>query len=105
AFPDAVIVATDDGCITAVNDRLCALARYARDDLVGKPVEALVPAGRRAQHVALRSAYIAGGGGTIATTSRSDIMLLRSDGFEVPVDIALSTVSYEGRLLVVATIR
>ncbi|HEY5173304.1 MAG TPA: GAF domain-containing protein, partial [Acidimicrobiia bacterium] len=68
-------------------------------------IEELVPSRFRAEHVALRSGYIAGGGGVRSMSARLDIVLLRADGTEVPVDVALCTIPYADDLLVVATIR
>ena len=105
ALPDAVVVATTDGRIAAVNANLCALAAYSADELIDLPIETLVPNRFQAQHVALRSAYIAGGGGVRSMSSRLDIVLLRSDDVEIPVDVALCTIPHGDDHLVVATVR
>ncbi len=105
ALPDAVVVATTDGRIATVNANLCELSGYTEDELADMPVEQLVPGRFRAQHVALRSGYAAAGGGMRSMSSRLDIVLLRADGVEVPVDIALCTIPYADDRLVVATIR
>jgi PAS domain S-box-containing protein len=105
ALPDAVIVATSDGRIAAVNDNLCSLAGYSKDELIDMRIEMLVPGRSRARHVALRSAYITGGGGVRSMSSRLDIMLARADSTEVPVDVSLCTIPYANDLLVLATIR
>ena len=105
ALPDAVVVASPDGRIAAVNTNLCNLAGYSTEELIDMPIETLVPSRIRAQHVALRAGYIAGGGGVRSMSSRLDIVLLRSDGLEVPVDVALCTIPYADDRLVVATVR
>ena len=96
ALPDGVIVATTDGRIAAVNARLCAIAGFSSEELVDSPIETLVPGRFRAQHVARRSDYVAGGGGVRSMSSRLDIVLLHSDGHEVPVDVALCTIAHAG---------
>jgi PAS domain S-box-containing protein len=105
ALPDAVVVATTDGRIAAVNSNLCALARYSSEAIIGRSIDLLVPRGVRARHAALRAAYVADGTATRSMESRPDLVLLCSDGFEVPVDVALSSVRFEDRDLVVATVR
>jgi signal transduction histidine kinase len=55
--------------------------------------------------VALRSTYVAEGGGVRTMSSRSDMFLLRSDGIEIPIEVALSSMSFEDQGLVVATVR
>ena len=105
ALPDAVLVATTDGRIVAANANLCALSGHVESELVDSLIEELVPGRFGAQHVALRSGYIASGGGTRAMSSRADIVLLRADGSEVPVDVALCTIPYADDRVVIATLR
>lgn len=104
-LPDGVVVTTPSGQIVAVNRQFCALSGHARADLVDAPIESLIPSRVRAQHVALRSAYIADGGPTRAMSDRLDIVLLRADGFELPVDVSLSTFGTGSEQLVVAAVR
>ncbi len=105
ALPDAVLVATAGGRIVATNANLCDLTGYSADELRGAPIEMLVPSSRRARHVALRSHYIEEGGGLHAMSDRPDIVVRRADGVEVPVDVALCTVTDSAEGLVVATLR
>jgi PAS domain S-box-containing protein len=105
ALPDAVLVATPEGRIVSANANLCALSGHAESELVDSLVEDLVPGRFGAQHVALRSGYIASGGGTRAMSSRADIVLLRADGSEVPVDVGLCTIPYADDRVVIATLR
>jgi len=105
ALPDGVVVTTPEGQILAVNQALCDMARRPREELVGSPIESLVPPRFRAEHVALRVGYIADGGGMRAMSARPDIVLVRSDGREVPVDVALSTVGSGPEHVVFASVR
>jgi PAS domain S-box-containing protein len=104
-LPDGVVVLTLGGSIVAVNSQACALSGYRPEQLVDSRIEMLVPARKRAEHVALRSAYVAEGGALRPMSQRLDIVLLHSDGTEVPVDIALSTVKLEDERFVIATLR
>ena len=63
-LPDGVVVATPAGRIVAVNRQFCTLSGHARSDLVDAAIETLIPGRFGAQHVALRSAYVADGGPT-----------------------------------------
>ena len=45
ALPDAVVVATTDGRIAAVNAHLCVLAAASAGDLIDMPIETLVLSG------------------------------------------------------------
>jgi PAS domain S-box-containing protein len=104
-LPDGVVVLATDGRIVAVNAQTCALSGYLPEQLVDARIEMLVPSHLRAEHVALRSAYIAEGGALRPMSQRLDIVLLRSDHTEVPVDIALSTMKLEDEKFVIATVR
>ena len=95
ALPDGVAIAALDGRILSVNQQLCDLAGIPRDVLVGAPIETLVPARFRAEHVAHRVGYIADGGAMRVMSARPDIVLVRGDGREVPVEVALSTSGHE----------
>lgn len=104
-LPDGVVVVALDGHIVAVNSQACGLSGYLPEQLVDARIEMLVPARLRAEHVALRSGYVAEGGSLRPMSQRLDIVLLRADGTEVPVDIALSTVKLEEERFVIATLR
>ncbi len=87
--PDAMVVVNEAGNILLVNSQCEGLFGYSRAELVGQPVELLVPEGLRAAHVEHRARY--------ASEPRPRSMGLgrnlhgrRKDGTEVPVEISLS---------------
>ena len=104
-LPDGVVVVTLDGRIVAVNAQACALSGYLPNQLVDARIEMLVPSRFRAEHVSLRSAYVAEGGSLRPMSQRLDIVLLRSDHTELPVDIALSTLKLDDEKFVITTLR
>ena len=57
--PDGVLVVDHSGHIVLVNRRIEELFGYTRDELLGQPVELLVPESLRAQHVAHRDGFLA----------------------------------------------
>jgi PAS domain S-box-containing protein len=105
SLPDGVVVVSAGGEIVAVNTQACALSGYLPDQLVGARIEMLVPASHRAEHVALRSAYVTNGGSLRPMSQRLDIVLARADHTSVPVDIALNTIKIDDTRLVIATVR
>jgi PAS domain S-box len=104
-LPDGVVVVSPDGRIVAVNSQACGLCGYLPEELVDARIEMLVPARLRAEHVALRSAYAGEQGLLRPMAQRLDIVLLRADHTEVPVDIALSTIKLDDERFVIATVR
>lgn len=91
AAPDALVAVDGEGVIRAVNHRVTALLGYERDELLGQPLERLVPGEHRAQHREHRGRYLldprprAMGAGI-------EIRALHKDGRQIPVEIALAKV-------------
>jgi protein-histidine pros-kinase len=102
--PDGVLVADAAGSIVLVNGQIEALFGYRRDELIGRPVEILIPESARARHVRHREEYVAAPhtrpmGAGLELTAR------RKDGSELPVEISLSASRVDGDLLVTAIVR
>src|SRR3546814_11962444 len=57
AAPDAMVIVDPDGLIELVNSQTEAMFGYGRGELVGRPVEVLVPPRFRAHHPGHRTAY------------------------------------------------
>lgn len=104
AAPDATIVVREDGIIERANQRCKALLGYEPEDLVGQPVESLMPKAFRAAHVLHRARYHEG------PVPRSmgvglELFALRADGTQIPVEISLSPVHTTRRRWVCAALR
>ncbi|QCC59181.1 PAS domain S-box protein [Natrinema thermotolerans] len=104
ASPDAIVVADRDGRITYANGRVTDLFGYDPSELVGEPIETLVPEAARAGHVAKRDAYIADPE-TRPMGAGLDLSGRRKDGSEIPIDISLSPIESGGRCEVMAAVR
>lgn len=105
AIPDGVVVTDRHGMILHVNGLFELLSGYRAEDLVARPVETLVPGPLRSMHETHRSEYSAAGFPVRPMGAGLDIKLERPDGSLLPVDIALSRVEVDGRLLVLASVR
>jgi PAS domain S-box-containing protein len=101
--PDAMVI-VDEGAIALVNVRTEELFGYARDELIGKPIEILLPKGLQSRNVELRHDFIAGPRARTAADGM-DIVARRRDGSEFPVEISLSPMQTEGGLLISTSIR
>ncbi len=101
-LPADVIVVDAQGVVVYVSDAVSDLAGYAPDDLVGQPIERLVPDDHRAAHVAARSRYHQSPAPRLMSEHRYP--LLRRDGTTVDVAIALSPLTMDAATFVVASV-
>src|SRR5438876_1111138 len=90
AAPDGVVITDAEGTIRLVNRQTEALLGYTRAELVGQPVELLVPDASRGVHPTHRSRYVQDGS-TRPMGAGLQLRARRKDGSEFPADIALST--------------
>lgn len=98
--PDAIVVVDGKGSIVCTNAQVERMFGHRREELLGQPVEMLVPERLAADHVKHRSAYQSepcprpGGAGL-------ELLGKRRDGTEFPVDVMFSAVeTSQGRVLV-----
>jgi PAS domain S-box-containing protein len=102
--PDAMLVVDGDGRIALVNRQAERLFGYDRDDLMGEPVEVLMPEAVRARHEGHRAGYRADprvremGAGI-------ELVARRADGVELPVEISLAPLDTEDGAMVSVSIR
>ena len=104
ALPDGVVLSDADGVICYANGRFEALSGYCADDLLGRSVEVLVPSRLAERHLGERGSFAASPRHRPHGV-RSDLVLARRDGTEVPVDIALAPLAMAGGSFVVALCR
>jgi diguanylate cyclase (GGDEF)-like protein/PAS domain S-box-containing protein len=104
AAPDALVVINEDGRIVLVNAQTERLFGYAREELIGRSVELLVPERFRAGHPKRRSAYV-GDPHPRPMGARMDLYGCHQDGSEFPVEISLSPLQTEQGLLISSAIR
>ncbi len=104
AAPDATLVVDEAGQIVMVNAQVQVLFGYNRDELLGQPLELLLPERFRNAHLQHRIGYLRdprarpmGAGLQLSAASR--------DGREFPVEISLSPMRTESDMLVTAAVR
>lgn len=105
AAPDATIIIRPDGVIDSANEHAGRMFGYSRLQLLGMPVEKLLPERFRRQHVAHRQGFAKNPATRPMGSGRADLWGLRADGTEFPVEISLNPLDVAGEKMVVGAIR
>jgi PAS domain S-box-containing protein len=103
ASPSGILLVNDQGRMVLVNSQIEKLFGYRREELVGKPVDILVPERFASQHPNHRATFFA------APTARAmgagrELFARRKDGSEFPVEIGLNPIQTAEGILVLAAV-
>lgn len=102
--PDAIFRVGTDGRIQLVNGNAERMTGYSRHELIGQPIEILVPAAVHAVHVGYREGFVRSPA-TRPMGSRANLTVVRKDGSEVPIDICLGHHRASGLEYTIAAVR
>ena len=101
--PNAMVMTDHEGRIVLVNAQTEKLFGYAREELIGRPVEILLPAQARERHQEHLKSYAAAPQPRSMGAGR-DLYGVRKDGAQVPVEIGLNPIRTQSQTLVMAAI-
>jgi PAS domain S-box-containing protein len=101
--PNAIVVVNHEGHMVLANSQTERLFGYCREELLGEPIELLVPERFRGQHPGHRRKYFSNPE-TRPMGAGRDLFGLRKDGSEFPVEIGLSLIRSEEGLRVLSSI-
>jgi len=101
---DGVVLVDECGVIGYASQRLAAMAGYSTEQLLGRKIESLIPQRFRGAHPTHRGVF------ATSPSSRemgvnSELALLRRDGSELAIDIALSPITVSDNRWVAAFVR
>ena len=101
--PDAMVFVDEHGDIARVNVQAETVFGYSREELLGQPVDLLLPGRFRRLHIQQRSQLR--GAGLRPMGKELDLHARRKDGSEFPVEISLSQLETQDGMLVATAIR
>lgn len=101
--PNAIVVSGRDGLITHFSEKSEKLFGYSRAEVIGHPVDLLLPDRLRDIHHRERQTYYACPEHRPIGTGR-DLIGRRKDGTEVPIEIGLSPIETDRGMLTLASI-
>ena len=102
--PDSIVEANREGLIVRVNAQVESMFGYTRAELIGQPVNILVPERFRTAHITHQQSYHAAPH-TRPMGAGLELYGRRKDSSEFPIDIMLSTLQAEGESLALAVVR
>ncbi len=102
--PDAMIIVDASGVMTVVNSQTESMFGYTREELLGQNIEKLLPLRLRQIHAAHRERYIESPEVRPMGQGR-ELLGVRSNGEEFPVEISLSPVETEAGRFVSSMVR
>ncbi len=101
--PNGMLMIAQDGRIVLVNREIERMFGYSRDELLGQPVEILVPPGSKLLHPAQRDAYFDAPQARAMGIGR-ELSGSRKDGTQIPVEIGLNPIMTEDGVFVLGSV-
>lgn len=102
--PEAMIFTQLDGMIMIANAQASKLFGYARDELIGQSIEVVVPVWHRSINISQQQKFSNNLKNQLMG-ERRELVGLRKDGVEIPVEISLGLIDRSDGPLVASTIR
>ncbi len=103
ASPGGVLILDASGRIALINGELERQFGYSRSELIGQPVELLLPDNFRANHVGLREGFFASPAVRPMGNGR-ELFGQRKDGSQFPMEIGLNPIRSRETMIVLATV-
>ena len=103
ACPSGMMMTDQNGAIAMVNTEVERMFGYRRAELIGQPVDILIPARLRDQHRSHRSDFASQPESRHMGTGR-DLFALRKDGTEFPVEVGLNPIDSRDGLMILSVI-
>jgi len=102
---EAIISVDKDRCITLFNDGAEKIFGYSRNEVMGTPIDRLIPERFRAVHGEHFASFAAGQQAVRPMAERSEILGLRKNGETFPAEASISKVSVDGAMFLSVVLR
>lgn len=104
ASPDALLICDAQGTICMANRQVESLFGFSMEELIGQPIEMLLPESVRTRHPALRNSFVASPAVRPMGPGRG-LKARRKDGSECDVEISLSPIQTDRGLFIASAMR
>ena len=104
--PDPLVIVDQRGLIVTVNRKAETVFEYEREEMIGQPVELLIPARFKEVHQKNRNGFLANPQGhPMSGIAGRELFAISKTGREFPIEASLSPIETEAGLLVATSIR
>ena len=103
--PEAIVVANEEGRVVIFSAGAEAVFGYAAHEIVGGPIERLMPERFRGDHGKHVARFAAGPSDSLQMAQRRPIRGLRKDGVEIPIEASLARIVAGGETLFTTIVR
>ena len=103
--PEAIVVANQEGRVVIFSAGAEAVFGYAAHEIVGGPIERLMPERFRGDHGLHVARFAAGACDSLQMAQRRPLRGLRKDGVEIPIEASLARIVAGGDVLFTTIVR
>ncbi|MGO9991796.1 MAG: PAS domain S-box protein [Steroidobacteraceae bacterium] len=105
SLPDAIVLVNREGHVILSNRQAVYLFGYAREELMGLPVEMLIQEPLRRSHLEMRRQFFASLMPRMMSAGRTGLLGLRKDGTTFPIEVSLGPIQLAHGVHVLAAVR
>ncbi len=103
AAPNGFIMANQEGQMTVVNSQMELMFGYSREELIGQPIEILMPKRFRQLHVMHREGFAVNPEAKRMSRGR-ELVALHKNGVEFPIEVGLNAIHTPEGLMILAMV-